>query len=154
MLLQVDSALDLSHTQNIGQMLKDHFQVHISIAIMTIFILILVFPASTRSSLWSASRMACSTMPMSCSGKHRRLKSIHLDKNRPVRVLMPIFTTSLLPGLSLWMGCQLFQELLITWNKYTGENVDFSWLEVQNWRERINSYFLWKHGKQEGNEFS
>ena len=27
MLHQVDSALDLSHTQNIGQMLKDHFQV-------------------------------------------------------------------------------------------------------------------------------
>ena len=24
---EVDSALDLSHTQNIGQMLKDHFQV-------------------------------------------------------------------------------------------------------------------------------
>ena len=93
MLLQVDSALDLSHTQNIGQMLKDHFQVHISIAIMPIIILTLLFPASTRSSLWSASRMACSTMPMSYSGKQLHQVSITNCKQFKSWCTTPIFTT-------------------------------------------------------------
>ena len=58
-----------------------------------IIIIILLFPASTRSSLWSASRMACSTMPMSYSGKQLHQVSITNCKQFKSWCATPIFTT-------------------------------------------------------------
>merc|ERR1712098_930529 len=66
---EVDAALDLSHTQNIGQMLKTHFK-HSQL-------------------LLSHSRMACSTTLMSCSGLNslmecRLFPELHKHrKNKP-----------------------------------------------------------------------